>query len=409
MGRVCYYAWSAYAAINASSFFFFFSFLKYPFAEQVPLCSLLWVKPSTTPIPANTHWLWVLQWNLIRAEINSLPWEVNVSLRQSSNFVWVIAASPSVSKTIKSWLNQSVTSRAITFSSCAVPRSALLALLPARNPPAPLFPRILIQRNPMAQVLRGFLFTTGLKNIASGGTCLILWTNWRRAENGVIFHADRDKQGRLGCAHAEEHKQEEKKRYHRNEGLPVPTSFVTSASLPPSITPALDTATEVMVPLGVQVFLCPKLLPAAMRENWYWTLIKVGKVLVRRPKKYLQCHPGNRAVPGMTASPASFPRARGWRGTVGYLQINTLSGSQPLLIPSSVSASHVSGLVPAYNLAENLPLEWDYNTVMSKATSFMGDTQKGWGCCCPGRCKASPLCSPKRSSLIKSNNTGGVS
>lgn len=43
---------------------------------------------------------------------------------------------------------------------------------------------------------------------------------------------DGDKQPRLVCAHADEHKQEEEQRYHRNEELPAQTSFVTSASLP---------------------------------------------------------------------------------------------------------------------------------------------------------------------------------
>lgn len=43
---------------------------------------------------------------------------------------------------------------------------------------------------------------------------------------------DGEKQPRLVRAHADEHKQEEEQRYHRNEELPAQTSFVTSASLP---------------------------------------------------------------------------------------------------------------------------------------------------------------------------------
>ena len=76
--------------------------------------------------------------------------------------------------------------------------------------------------------------------MAREGTLLIPWTNWQRAENGVIVGVDGDKQPRLVCAHVDEHKQEEEQRYHRNEELPAQTSFVTSASLPCSAASALE-------------------------------------------------------------------------------------------------------------------------------------------------------------------------
>lgn len=96
-----------------------------------------------------------------------------------------------------------------------------------------------------------------------------------------------------------------------------------------------------------------------------------------------------------------FPKARGWRGTVGDLQINTLSGSQLLLIPSSVSASHVSGPVPAYNLAENLSLEWDYSTVRSKVSSFMGRHRKAGGAASLGGAKPALFVPLKDPHLLK--------
>lgn len=95
-------------------------------------------------------------------------------------------------------------------------------------------------------------------------TLLIPWTSKRRAEKGVIVSVDGDKQPRLTRAHVDEHKQEEKQRYHRNEELPAQTSFVTPASPAPG---AASAGRRVAVPLGMQVFICSRSLPGAIGEN----------------------------------------------------------------------------------------------------------------------------------------------
>lgn len=104
-----------------------------------------------------------------------------------------------------------------------------------------------------------------------------------------------------------------------------------------------------------------------------------------------QCHPGN----SWAARAASGPKARGWRGLVGNPQINTLSGSRELYIPSSVSQSCISGPVPAHNLAGNLSLEWGWKAAVSNATSFMG-RRKGWGSAALGGVKPAPFVPPKK-------------
>lgn len=104
-----------------------------------------------------------------------------------------------------------------------------------------------------------------------------------------------------------------------------------------------------------------------------------------------QCHPGN----SWAARAASGPKARGWRGLVGNPQINTLSGSRELYIPSSVSQRCISGPVPAHNLAGNLSLEWGWKAAVSNTTSFMG-RRKGWGSAALGGVKPAPFVPPKK-------------